>query len=74
MKSRKLIKNTSKIVYFVIKDNTERNRRQRTECLRAPQGPLPVKFLAIPSELGERKSQLKRYKDILLTGNQHKIS
>ena len=78
MKSRKLIKNTSKIVYYVIKDNTERNRRQRTEqrteCLRAPRGPLPVKFLAIPSELGQRKSQLKRYKDILLTGNQHKIS
>ena len=74
MKSRKLIKNTSKIVYYVIKDNTERNRRQRTECLRAPRGPLPVKFLAIPSELGERKSQLKRYKDILLTGNQRKIS
>ena len=31
--------------------------------------PLPVKFLAIAKELGQRKSQLKRYKDILHTGN-----
>ena len=31
--------------------------------------PLPVKFLAIANELGERKIQLKHYKDILLTGN-----
>ena len=73
------MKNTSsKIVYYVIKDTTKRNRRhrteQRTECLRARRGPLPVKFLAIANELGQRKTQLKRYKDILLTGNRYKIS
>ena len=56
----------------------ERNRRhrteQRTECLRARRGALPVKFLAIANELGQRKTQLMRYKDILLTGNWYKIS
>ena len=74
-----LIKNTSsKIVYNKIKDITERSRRHRTEqrkeCLRARRIPLPEKFLAIANELGQRKIQLKRYKDILLTGNWYKIS
>ena len=37
----------------------ERSRRrrteQRTECLGARRGPLPVKFQAIANELGQRK-------------------
>ena len=49
------MKNTSsKIVYYVIKDAMEQIRwhrtGQRTECLRAWWGPLPVKFLVIANE------------------------
>ena len=68
----------SKIAYYVIKNTTERERRyrtdQRTKSLRAQQGPLPAKFLATANELGQRKTQLKCCKDILLTRNQYKIS
>ena len=59
--SRKLVKNAfSKIVYYVIKNITEQNRRHRTEqktkCLRTRRGPLPVKFLATANELALRKT------------------
>ena len=78
IKSRKLIKiASSNIVYYVTKNTTERNRRHRTEqrikCLRARRGPLLVNLLATANELGRRKTQLKCYKDILLTGNRYKI-
>ena len=85
-----MIKNTSsKIVYYALKDTTEQrtecpreNRdRMRTQD-RTENNVLEhdgVKFtsgrvLAIANELGQRKTQLKRYKDILLTGNWYKIS
>ena len=79
LKSRQLIKNTcSKVVYYVIKNTMEQNRRhrpeQRTKCLRARWGPLLAKLLGTANELGQRKTQLKCYKFVPLTGNWYKIS
>ena len=68
-----LKKASSKIVYYVIKNTAKRNKRhrteQRTKCLGARRGPLPVKFLADANKLDQRKTQVECYKDILLTGN-----
>ena len=85
-----MIKNTSsKIVYYALKDTTEQrtecpreNRQNENTRQNREQNVLEhdgVKFtsgrvLAIANELGQRKTQLKRYKDILLTGNWYKIS
>ena len=61
-----------------MKNTTERNRRykieQKTKCLRTRRSQLPVKFLATVNEFGQRKTQLKCYKSILLPKNWYKIS
>ena len=53
---------------------TTQSRREQNVLRRARRVPIPVKFLAIANERGQRKTQLKRYKNILLTGNRYKIS
>ena len=59
------------------KSNMERNKRNRTEQRTKYRGVrlglLPVKFLATTNELDQRETQLKCYKDILLTRNWYKI-
>ena len=66
------------MLYYLIKNDIGRNKQHRTkqdaECLRTRQGLFPTKFLATANELGQRKTQLMYYKDILLTENLYKIS
>lgn len=75
LKSTKSIKNTSsKVLCYVVKNDTERNGQnkanQKGKCLRTRWGLFPAKFLTTSNELGQRKkSQIRYYKDMLLTGN-----
>ena len=61
-----------------MKNDTERNRKhktkQNTKCLRTQLGSFPAKLLAIANELGQRETQMRCYKAMLLTGNPYKIT
>ena len=57
------IKTSSKIVYYIIKNNTEEHRQQRTKqnskCLKTRWAVFPAKFKTTANEVGQRKTQLR---------------
>ena len=59
-----------KLIYYIkIKININTRTSQSAEALEAPGGLFSAKFKATPNELHQEKTQLRWYKDILLTGN-----
>ena len=69
MQAKAIILKISKMNYKRTTWNQTDNTEQKTTCLRTQWGPLLAMFLATANKLGQRKTQLKCHKYILLTGS-----
>ena len=49
------------------------DKNSSAQCLEAPQGPFLANFETTSSELGQERTHIRCYEDILLTVNYHKI-